>query len=319
MGNYNCGSVLDGGEHFITKLARIDPSQALEPLNVYSGTIPVTIPVNVGTGPLYFVRIYGLDKTTGSMFYLPDSSYFPIVNPYSGKWNHPAYSDSWVSGRTTLLNFILGEPFSTATTMRLEATGETMDKILIVNSSIPITEAMKGGVATTLSLSVPIPLDFSLNFYARLIPNDGPFASPKSIGAIGSPFLGFSLPTIMLASNLQCFQSAVISNFNLQINITTPPQTTPVFINNNITFTWKYTIPKPVVPSWNIDLYSGGDRSSMYMGKRLRSDLKATTYKWSIDEDIPSGLYFVRVWGYDTDGLKKMAEVDPISQISSSI
>ncbi|KAJ3014852.1 UNVERIFIED_CONTAM: hypothetical protein HDU68_000106 [Siphonaria sp. JEL0065] len=78
--------LIAGQEYFVTNLVRIDPAEVLEPMNPLSGLIPVTIPTTVGTGPLYIVKIHGVDKKTNQVFYLPDSSYFPIINPNAGEF-----------------------------------------------------------------------------------------------------------------------------------------------------------------------------------------------------------------------------------------
>ncbi|KAJ3076085.1 hypothetical protein HDU98_005777 [Podochytrium sp. JEL0797] len=305
-------------QYFVTNLVQIDPSEALDPRNALAASIPVTIPVSVGTGSLYIVKIYGKDKGTGLVFSLPDSSSFSIVNPYGGEWNHPATSDVWFTGRTSVLNFVLGSQFVTAQTMRLEATGITFDRTVPIVQSIPITPSMTLGFPSTLSLNIPICFDASLAFYVRFVPNDGPFASPanRSLGALSQ---GYSLPS----DTFILYTSALLTNYNLLLNITLPTLPTPLksntitslFISTPVTLTWRYMIPKPGVSNWNVDLYSCGDTSAHFAGMRVLTGSAVTQFTWTPDQTVPAGLYYFRVWGY-ASGSVVTDQVDAVSQIS---
>ncbi|ORY46812.1 hypothetical protein BCR33DRAFT_715240 [Rhizoclosmatium globosum] len=309
--------LMEKQQYFIQTLVQIDPSEVFDPLNPYTGNIPVTIPTTVGTGPLYVVKIYGINKITNTTFLLPDSSYFPIVNPYGGSWNHPSSSDIWYTGRTTVINFVLGSAFSRANTMRLEAGADVLGRLFTIIPSIPITPSMTFGAPSTLSFNVPITFNLSQAFYVRLAPNDGIYATTlnSSSGALSN---GFSLPSAIFT----IFPSYVLSNYNVQINITTPSQPnvpktyTPLtsYVSSPITFSWRYN-QKPGVSNWNIDLYSAGDSSQLYMGARILSASSLTTFTWTPDTTIPAGMYYVRIWGF-ADGAVVSDQVDPISSIS---
>ncbi|KAJ3199048.1 hypothetical protein HDU82_000769, partial [Entophlyctis luteolus] len=87
-----------------------------------------------------------------------------------------------------------------------------------------------------------------------------------------------------------------------------------VFVGASVSLAWKWT-GTAVGIAWNIDLYSTVTSSSIFTGKRLQTALSPTQYKWSVDQSIPSGLYFLRIWGYPA-GTASTSTVDPVSTIS---
>ncbi|KAJ3351776.1 hypothetical protein HDU83_008678 [Entophlyctis luteolus] len=299
-----------GTNYFISNVVKVDPSEVINPMNPLSGAIPFTAPASLGSGPLFFFRLYGFNNITQQQFYIPDSSYFSLMNPLSGTWNHPVNSDVW---------------------MRLELAGANLNQILNIVPNITITPSMTSGSPALLSLNVPVTLltgqvwpsmlevtdSERKAYFVRLVPNNGVYSSSlnTSVGAITR---GFSLPS----AQFTIFQSGALSAQQLSMTITLANTGSPisqtfqpvVFVGASVSLAWKWT-GTAVGIAWNIDLYSTVTSSSIFTGKRLQTALSPTQYKWSVDQSIPSGLYFLRIWGYPA-GTASTSTVDPVSTIS---
>ncbi|KAI8833600.1 hypothetical protein BJ741DRAFT_611598 [Chytriomyces cf. hyalinus JEL632] len=317
-------------EYFLTNIARIDASQALNPINPLTGSIPFTVPTSVGTGPLYVFKVSGVDLATGNTVTLPRSSLFSITNPYAGTIDHPSSRDIWYTGQNVRIEFSLGNAFtiSGASTLRVEMASSDYSEVYTVLASSPITAAMLSGAPATIFFNVPSSFKKATSYFVRLSPNDGTFGkAPSSKPGLLSSTLSLPSPAFTIFAS-----GGALQNSYLTINVTTADQTVPqpqsqpieTYAGSLLKFSWNYAW-KPPVLLWNIDLYSVGESSASFTGTNLVENIansKENAFEWTIGDSIPSGAYYVRIWGISqgasSEGTAPISAVSVVFTVTNS-
>jgi hypothetical protein len=105
-----------------------------------------------------------------------------------------------------------------------------------------------------------------------------------------------------------------LSIYPLSITINTP---TPLITNTTTSFTWAWIKDRQVIPVWYVDLYTAGEETPMFTGRRIGTvNSPGMGLTWTIPADLPSGVYFLRVYGYRA-GEETDPNMDPYSSIST--
>ncbi|KAI8616619.1 hypothetical protein BC830DRAFT_187936 [Chytriomyces sp. MP71] len=198
---------------------------------------------------------------------------------------------------------------------RVEMASSAIPQVYTVVQSAPATSAMLSGKASAIMFDIPTSFTIGQAYFVRLVPNDGIY------GSLASNKNGVVTSTLSLPSaSFTLFASSVIINPYLAVNITTSEATAPLpvsqpvttYAGSQLTFSWKWS-SKPPISSWQIDLFSIGQASSLYTGKTIASRIQGNTYAWSIDQDLPAGAYYARVW----EGASAEEGTDPVSAVSA--
>ncbi|KAI8919180.1 hypothetical protein DFJ77DRAFT_453274 [Powellomyces hirtus] len=283
------------------------------------GSVVVNIGKDYDTGPNYIIKVWGPVAGTNGVdqYMVPDSDHFAIVDPNAGVFHHPGAigtdSMTLVTGRQETLNFTIGTAFDGVKNIRLDVSNSDWKDWYTIDDHIPISGA--SGIIT-YSWSVPATLRLSTRYHLRVTRSGTTKVEKSSVNVAtvaNSPILHSSEFTVQNAPAMG----------HTGMTITVNPL---LYTGGTGGVSWEFVpgVEMDPIASWNVDLYNAalGHRESM--GIRLATNVQNVgtggSMQFKVPDDLSSGLYFVRVWGYSgTTTAATIDAIDPISGITKEV
>ncbi|KNC98917.1 uncharacterized protein SPPG_05880 [Spizellomyces punctatus DAOM BR117] len=277
------------------------------------GSIPIKIGDNMRTGSSFVLKVWGPRKDGNGTYEVPNSDHFAIIDPSAGEWNNPGLSlkggTQFFTGRQATLNYTLGSAFDGVKSIRIDLLSAEWKDIYTIADGIPAS-----GHADTYTLvwHIPASLRLSQFYHLRITASAATLVKKNAVNApVDDNGAMLSSPEFAI------FPHTAVMHPAMTINAPTKWVT-----NSTVVITWAFQ-PSPLanVGQWNIELYNtalGTGRSLGVCLGILPNQGYGGQFSYVVPQDLPSGIYFLRLWGWGTTQ-QASDNVDPVSGTSALI